>query len=59
MKLERIASFAGLGNIGDAGIKIRANYAAFDAEQKFPLAKEYIHTYDRNAEMCGGAAPAC
>lgn len=33
------SEFRGLGNIGDAGIKIRANYAAFDAEQKFPLAK--------------------
>jgi hydrogenase expression/formation protein HypD len=33
------SEFRGLGNIGDAGIKIRANYAAFDAEQKFQLAK--------------------
>ena len=32
------SEFRGLGNIGDAGIKIRANYAAFDAEQKFQLA---------------------
>lgn len=33
------SEFRGLGNIGDAGIKIQANYAAFDAEQKFQLAK--------------------
>jgi hydrogenase expression/formation protein HypD len=32
------SEFRGLGNIGDAGIKIRADYAAFDAEQKFQLA---------------------
>ena len=31
------SEFRGLGNIGDAGIQIRAEYAAYDAEKKFNL----------------------
>lgn len=31
------SEFRGLGNIGDAGVQIRAAYAAYDAEKKFNL----------------------
>lgn len=31
------SEFRGLGNIGDAGIRIRETYAAYDAEKKFGL----------------------
>jgi hydrogenase expression/formation protein HypD len=31
------SEFRGLGNIGDAGVQIREDYAAYDAERKFKL----------------------